>query len=128
MLDGVAPALHPWHMLGQPGAAAAAQPQMAPPAVAAAPAVVGAPDEGGDGGAQAADDRGHGVAVAARDAEPVGAAGSTVHASSASGSSAVAPAASVENEGSLERILEVLNELVHRVGALELAVASLRPS
>ena len=24
MLDGVGPALHPWHMLGQPGAAAAA--------------------------------------------------------------------------------------------------------
>ena len=40
----------------------------------------------------------------------------------------MAPAASVENEGSLERILEVLNELVRRVGALELAVASLRPS
>ena len=33
MLDGVGPALHPWHMLGQPGAAAAAQPQMAAPAV-----------------------------------------------------------------------------------------------
>lgn len=129
MLDGVAPALHPWHMLGQPGAAAAAQPQMAAPAVAATAAVAAAPYEGGDVGAEAADDREHGVAAAARDGETGGvAAGSTVHASSASSSSVVAPAASVENEGSLERILEVLNELVHRVGALELAVASLRPS
>ena len=123
MLEGVAPPLHPWQLLGQPGAAAAAHPQFRGPAVPAAP------HEGGDGGAEAADDGEHGVAAAAEHGDNAAvAAGSTVHAGSASSSSAAAPAASVENEGSLDRILEVLNELVHRVRALELAVASLRPS
>ena len=123
MLQGVAPPLHPWQQLGQPGAAAAAHPHVGGPAVAAAP------HEGGDGGAEAADDGEHGVAAAAEHGDDAGvAAGSTVHAASASSSSGAAPAASVENEGSLDRILEVLNELVHRVRALELAVASLRPS
>ena len=123
MLDGVPPALHPWQMLGQPGAAAAAQPQFAGPAVGAAP------EQGDGGGAEAADDGEHGVVAAVEDAENAAvAAGSTVQTGSASSSSAVAPASSVENEGSLERILEVLNELVHRVPALELAVAGLRPS
>ena len=129
MLDGAAPPLHPWQLFGQPGAAAAAQPQMAAPAVAAATVVAGAAHEGGNVGAEGADDREHGDADAPRDGETAGvAAGSTVHASSASSSSVLAPVASVENEGSLERILEVLNELVRRVGALELAVAGLRPS
>ena len=128
-LDGVAPPLHPWQLFGQPGAAAAAQPQMAAPAVAAATAVAAAAYEGGDVGAEGANNREHGVAEAPRDGETGGvAAGSTVQASSASSSSVLAPAASVENEGSLERILEVLNELVRRVGALEVAVAGLRPS
>ena len=123
MLQGVAPPLHPWQQLGQPGGAAAAHPHVGGPAVAAAP------HEGGDGGAEAADDGEHGVAPAAEHGDNAAvAAGSTVHAGSASSSSAAAPAASVENEGSLDRILEVLNELVHRVRALELAVASLRPS
>ena len=113
----------------QPGAAAAAQPQMAAPAVPAATAVAEAAYEGGDVGAEGATNREHGVAEAPRDGETGGvAAGSTMQASSASSSSVLAPAASVENEGSLERILEVLNELVRRVGALEVAVAGLRPS
>ena len=123
MLDGVAPPLHPWQQLGQPGAAAAAHPHLGNPAVAPAP------HDGGDGAAEAADDGEHGVAAAAEHGDNAAvAAGSTVHSGSASSSSAAAPAASVENEGSLDRILEVLNELVHRVRALELSVASLRPA
>ena len=124
MLDGVAPPLHPRHQLiGQPAAAAAAHPHVGHPAAAAAG------HDGGDGAAEAADDGDHGVAAGAdHGGSAAAAAGSTGHAGSAASSSAAAPAASVENEGSWERILEVLNELVHRVHALELAVGSLRPS
>ena len=110
-LDGVAPALHPWHQhLGQPGGAAVA------------------PD-GGIGAADRAHEGDHGVAAAAEHGgNGTAAAGSTAEGGSAASSSAAAPAASVVNEGSLDRILEMLSELVDRVRALELAVGRLRPS
>ena len=108
MLDGVAPALHPWHQhLGQPGGAAAAQ-------------------HGGNGAAEAGQHGDNGVAAAAQHGgNGAVAAGSTAQPGSAASSSATAPAASVVNEGSLDRILEVLSDLVDRVRALEIAVCNL---